>query len=94
MSYRFMSDADISAQYEGFVVKHFSIEPLRFSDGWSGCLELEFPCADEVDFDSTKVDNFIVYDKEGLRTAFEHWYPSDITRKLTELIRSEIRKRM
>ena len=94
MSYRFMSDADISAQYDGFVVKHFSIEQLRFSDGWSGCLELEFPCADEVDFDSTKVDNFIVYDNEGLSTAFEHWYPSEVTRKLTELIRSEIRKRM
>ena len=72
MKYRFMSDADIAAQYNDFVVTHFNIEPLRFSEGWSGCLELEFPCADEVDFDSTKVDNFIVYDKEGQSTAFEH----------------------
>ena len=94
MSNRFMSDAGIAAQYDDFVVNHFSIEPLRFSEGWSGCLELEFPCADEVDFDSTKVDNFFVYDKEGQKIAFDYWYPCEVTRKLTELIRSEIKKRM
>lgn len=91
---RFMSDAEIAEQYKGFNVTFFSIEPLRHSEGWSGTIEIEFPCADEVDFDSTKVDNFFVYDKEGQKIAFDYWYPSEVTRKLTELIRSEIKKRM
>lgn len=91
---RFMSDADIAAQYEDFNVTYYEIEPLRFSNGWSGTIEIEFPNADEIDFDSSKVDNFIVYDIKGERIAFEHWYPQNVCEQLLALIRGKIAEKL
>ena len=91
---RFMSDAEIAEQYKGFNVTFFSIEPLRHSEGWSGTIEIEFPNADDVDFDISKVENFFVYDRKGERIAFDNWYPREVEYQLLELIRSEIKKRI
>lgn len=89
---KYMSDEDIASQYENFKVTEIKVEPLRHSDGWSGGIEIEFPNADDIDFDSVVYDNFIAYDAKGEKIAFDRWYPDEVYYQLTNIIRNEINK--
>lgn len=91
---RYMSDEDIANQYQDFKVTHFEINPSRYGNGWTGTIEIEFPNADEVDFDSSVVDNFIVYDHEGTRVGFDNWYPDEVANQLKEMIRKAINQKI
>ena len=88
----YMSDADIAGQYGDFRITGIEVEP-NSTGGWRGAVSIEFPNADDVDYDSSKVDNFFVYDSEGNDIAFDYWYPEGVTEKLREAIRAEIAKR-
>lgn len=89
---RYMSDDDIANQYSNFNITYLEIEPNR-SGGWVGTLELEFPNADDIDFDSIVVDNFIVYDHEGKHIAFDRWYPDNVCNEFKAIIKNEINKK-
>ena len=60
---RIMSDDDIKAQYDDMKILNFKLEKTNFG-GWSGAFELEFPNADNIDYDGYTINNFIVYDDE------------------------------
>lgn len=90
---QFMSDEDVNSQYKDMIITYFDIKPLMNSDGWKGTFELEFPNADNVDYDGTMVNDFIVYDMVGNRIAWDHWMPDEQTRHLQNIIRQEIAKR-
>ena len=92
--HRFMSDEDIAAQYDDMIITYFEIKPLRYGDGWSGTFELEFPNADNIDYESTMVNGFITYDKEGKRISWDKWMPDKQTMQLTKIIRNEIKKKL
>lgn len=85
-----MSDEDIQNQYSDMQIAGFDIRPLRYDDGWTGTVELEFPNADNIDYDSTMVNNFICYDAEGNNIAWDKWMPNEQTQTLEELIRQKI----
>lgn len=89
----FMNDEDIANQYKDMRITYFDIKPLINSDGWKGTFELEFPNADNVDFDGTMVNDFIVYDMMGNRIAWDYWMPDEQTKRLENIIRQEIAKR-
>ena len=89
----YMSDEDIANQYSDMKITYFEINPLRNSEGWEGTFELEFPNADDIDYDSTMVNDFFVYDSEGNRIAWDYWMPDEQTRYLNDIIRKEIAKR-
>lgn len=89
----YMSDEDIANQYSDMKITYFEINPLRNSEGWEGTFELEFPNADDIDYDSTMVNDFFVYDSEGNRIAWDNWMPDEQTRYLNDIIRKEIAKR-
>ena len=89
----FMNDEDIANQYKDMKITYFDIKPLINSDGWKGTFELEFPNADNVDFDGTMVNDFIVYDIMGNRIAWDYWMPDEQTKRLENIIRQEIAKR-
>ena len=91
--YRYMSDDDIAAQYDDFKVTALSVEPNRYGEGWYGVIELEFPNADDIDFNSSLVENYFAYDKAGNKIAFDHWYPDAVCEILKDMIRQEIAKR-
>ena len=88
----YMSDTDIAAQYDDFKITYFTIKPLKHSEGYEGVIEIEFPNANDIDFNSSLVENYFVYDKDGKRIAFENWYPDYINDKLINLIRNKINK--
>lgn len=90
---QFMNDEDIASQYKDMRITYFNIEPLIHSDGWEGTFELEFPNADNVDFDGTMVNNFIVYDMVGNQIAWDNWMPDEQTKRLEKIIRQEIVKK-
>lgn len=89
----YMSDEDIANQYSDMKITYFEINPLRNSEGWEGTFELEFPNADDIDYDSTMVNDFFVYDSEGNRIAWDYWMPDEQTKYLNDIIRKEIAKR-
>ena len=89
----YMSDEDIANQYSDMKITYFEINPLRNSEGWEGTFELEFPNADDIDYDSTMVNDFFVYDSEGNRIAWDNWMPDEQTNYLNDIIRKEIAKR-
>ena len=89
----YMSDEDIANQYRDMKITYFEINPLRNSEGWEGTFELEFPNADDIDYDSTMVNDFFVYDSEGNRIAWDNWMPDEQTNYLNDIIRKEIAKR-
>lgn len=91
---RWMSDEDIAQQYSDMKITYFEMKPLEHSKGWEGVFELEFPNADGEDYSESMVNDFIVYDKEGKRIAWDHWMPNNETRQLQAIIRQEIRKRL
>ena len=90
---QFMNDEDIASQYKDMRITYFDIKPLTNSDGWEGTFELEFPNADNIDFDGTMVNDFIVYDMVGNQIAWDNWMPDEQTRRLEKIIRQEIVKR-
>lgn len=90
---RIMSDDDIKAQYDDMKILNFKLEKTNFG-GWSGAFELEFPNADNIDYDDYTINNFIVYDVEGKRIAWDNWMPDEDTHRLEEIIRGEIAKRL
>jgi uncharacterized protein YoaH (UPF0181 family) len=90
---KWMSDEAIEQQYSDMNVTYFELNPLRYSEGWSGTFELEFPNADDIDYDSTMVNNFFVYDTEGNNIAWDHYMPNAQTNYLENIIRKEIAKR-
>ena len=71
-----MSDAQIAAQYSDFKILALSVEEK--DTYFTGCVEIEFPNADNITFDGYKWDNFIGYDKTGNRIAFDNWYPEEV----------------
>lgn len=85
-----LTDALIEAQYEGFKVVGFKYDRNRYSEGFSGTIEIEFPNAYHEDFDDYKCDNFIAYDNECKRIAFDNWYPEDVYNNLCMYIRKQI----
>lgn len=74
-------------------ITYFEMKPCRYSEGWTGTFELEFPNADEIDYDSTMVNGFITYDKEGSRIGWDYWLPDAQFEQLANIIRKEIAKR-
>ena len=88
---RYMSDADIAAQYSNFEVNSLSVEKSEFG-GYIGCVEVEFTLADEIDFDSLVCDNFIIYDDEAKKIAFDNWYPGEVYSKLCDIIRTKVKE--
>ena len=90
---QFMNDENIASQYKNMRITYFDIKPLINSDGWKGTFELEFPNADNVDFDGTMVNDFIVYDMVGNQIAWDNWMPDEQTKRLEKIIRQEIVKR-
>ena len=89
-----MSDEDIANQYSDMKITYFELKPLKHREGWEGVFELQFPNADDIDYDSSMVNDFIVYDKEGEKIAWDNWMPNDQTHKLEAIIRDEIKKRL
>ena len=89
-----MSDEDIVNQYSDMEIINFKLNPLKHSEGWEGTFELQFPNADDIDYGSSMINNFIVYDKEGEKIAWDNWMPQEQTDKLEAIIRDEIKKRL
>lgn len=91
---QYMSDEDIANQYSDMEIVNFKLSPLKHSEGWEGAFEIQFPNADDIDYDSSMVNNFIVYDKEGEKIAWDNWMPQEQTDKLEAIIKNEIKKRL
>ena len=91
---KFMSDEAIKEQYAGMKVKHFDLEHLATSEGWKGTFELEFPNADGIDYDTSMVNGFFVYDYKGEQIAWDKWMPDEQTHQLEGIIRKEIQERL
>lgn len=91
---QYMSDEDIANQYSDMEIVNFKLNPLKHSEGWEGAFEIQFPNADDIDYDSNMINNFIVYDKEGEKIAWDNWMPQEQTNKLEAIIRDEIKKRL
>lgn len=91
---QYMSDEDIASQYSDMKIVNFKLYPLKHSEGWEGAFEIQFPNADDIDYDSSMINNFIVYDKEGEKIAWDNWMPQEQTDKLEAIIRDEIKKRL
>lgn len=91
MEEKYLSDEQIEKQYENFVVENISVSPLKFSDGFSGSIEVSFPNADHSDFDNWVCDNWISYDSDGKKIAFDRWYPTGVYLSLCKKIREKIK---
>ena len=84
---KLLSDAKIHAQYENFRIENITIEERN--DYFVGTIEVAFPNANHPDFDDSVCDNWISYDSDGKRIAFDNWYPEDIYLKLCDAIRKK-----
>lgn len=91
MEERYLTDQEIEAQYDGFKIENITIDDHDGKDYFTGVLEVSFPNADHPDFDETKVDNFISYDLEGKRIAFDFWYPEWVYLSFCHAIRKKLR---
>ena len=87
---KYLSDEQIAAQYADFKVVGFKYDHNTYSEGFGGVIEIEFPKAGHEDFDNYKCDNFIVYDDECKRIAFDNWYPEEVCYNLYMYIRKQI----
>ena len=76
----FMSDEDIHNQFSKFEVLDFSKEGEH-----SGYIELSFPNADEVDYDSSVITGYTIY--EDGKVAFDNWFPDDVYNELAEYVK-------
>ena len=92
-SERWMSDNDIAEQYKSMEISGFKMEHLKNSEGWKGYFDLDFPNADGIDYAENILNQFIVYDDNGDRIAWDEWLPDEQTQYLESIIRQEIQKR-
>lgn len=76
----FMSDEDIHNQFSKFEVLDFSKEGEH-----SGYIELSFPNADEVDYDSSVITGYTIY--EDGKVAFDNWFPDDVYNEVAEYVK-------
>ncbi len=76
----FMSDEDIHNQFSKFEVLDFSKEGEH-----SGYIELYFPNADEVDYDSSVITGYTIY--EDGKVAFDNWFPDDVYNEVAEYVK-------
>lgn len=90
MEERYLSDAEIDAQFDDFKIENITIDKKEGKDYFTGVLEVSFPKANHPDFDTSKVDNFISYDLEGKQIAFDYWYPESVYLALCNAIRKKL----
>lgn len=90
MEERFLSDAEISAQYDNFKIENLTIDKEDGKDYFTGVLEIHFPNADHPDFEEYVIDNFISYDLEGKKIAFDFWYPESVYLAFCAAIRKKL----
>lgn len=76
----YMSDEDIHNQFSKFEVLDFSKEGEH-----SGYIELSFPNADEVDYDSSVITGYTIY--EDGKVAFDNWFPDDVYNEVAEYVK-------
>lgn len=76
----YMSDEDIHNQFSKFEVLDFSKEGEH-----SGYIELSFPNADEVDYDSSVITGYTIY--EDGKVAFDNWFPNDVYNEVAEYVK-------
>lgn len=76
----YMSDEDIHNQFSKFEVLDFSKEGEH-----SGYIELYFPNADEVDYDSSVITGYTIY--EDGKVAFDNWFPDDVYNEVAEYVK-------
>lgn len=76
----YMSDEDIHNQFSKFEVLDFSKEGEH-----SGYIELSFPNADEVDYDSNVITGYTIY--EDGKVAFDNWFPDDVYNEVAEYVK-------
>ena len=76
----FMSDKDIHNQFSKFEVLDFSKEGEH-----SGYIELSFPNADEVDYDTSVITGYTIY--EDGKVAFDNWFPDDVYNEVAEYVK-------
>ena len=87
LSEDYMSDKDIAKQYSDFEVINIDRKP----SGKSGWVEISFPNADDVDFDSSIITDFIIYNHNG-KVAFGDWFPNEVAEKLAKIVKDECSK--
>lgn len=88
----YLSDEQINAQYKGFKIVGFTYNHNPQFHYYSGVIEIKFPNAEHEDFDDYKCDNFIVYDDDCTRIAFDYWYPDEVRESLANYVREQILK--
>ena len=86
LSEEYMSDEDIAKQYSDFEVINIDRRP----SGQSGWIEISFPNADDIDFDSSMITGFIIYDNG--KVAFDDWFPNEVAEKLAKIVKEECSK--
>jgi|GEM_PF-822952 len=88
-SERYLSDADIAAQYSGVKIEGIKFYNQTQPHVYSGVVDLEFPNATHPDFDNTMVNPFICYDEREGRIAFDNWMPDPVAKHVSNAIRDE-----
>ena len=82
---RYLSDADIEASYNDFVIVDNELTPDKGNGSRSGYITIEFPHNED------RVDNWIQYEPNG-KIAFDHWYPENVYHQLVDRIQADINK--
>ena len=77
----FMSDEDINNQYSNFKILDISKEGNK-----SGYIEVEFPNADDSDYDSYVNTGYIIYDDGTV--AFDKWFPEEVYNDLVDAVKN------
>ena len=77
----FMSDEDINNQYSNFKILDISKEGNK-----SGYIEVEFPNADDSDYDSYVNTGYIIYDNGTV--AFDKWFPEEVYNNLVDAVKN------
>lgn len=87
---RYLSDADIHKQYEGFKITGIKFyQDTPGLDSYSGVVDIDFPNANHPDYDNSISNPFIAYDKSGNNIAFDRWMPDDVFLQVRDYIRQE-----
>lgn len=87
-----LTDEQIADQYKNFKCTSIEIEPSTVHEDWfNATLELEFPNADNPDFDEYVIEN-LYYNRADNKWGFDNWYPSEITEEIKKLVLAEIEK--
>lgn len=90
---RYLSDDEIEAGYNNFVISEFSVDNIHDNGVVSGWITIEFP-ADEDDEEpgvESRTDHWIRYEKGG-NIAFDSWYPEKTSQALNKFIKKGIKK--